>query len=406
MAGKAEIPRRNFVIGLAAGIVTAAGISSLEHFNSKRDFSLTSQEAIRKVQLFSRYKKKYPITSNPQLIGTAVNIPFTPYDEDKSLVRKVVKNMQTMGSKIARVYIPDNFEPSIGMFNKQYIDELLHFIQQAEELSGGNTTFIVSLLDTYRLLHSHKFNPIYGSATLNHPYLEGAVHNDEIAFQQQAFFTDEDKIEAFVNRSNFVINSLSPVAEHIGAWEVANEPEITFETDNKVAALSDWYGKIVPRIRDIDPNTPIISGIKNPMDIYAEQLYSLGLDHNSAHIYGGNFSSEQEGLSSYIDFIQQGVALPPVLLLESSYPKIMYGFNMPRFFHDAQLARSISDLILQNILVDEDNEEVGLPVPCYGIWQLETNAKSMDGFHFDPDHYPRTTHAMKAIQELLTEQPT
>jgi hypothetical protein len=292
------------------------------------------------------------------------------------------------------------------MYDRQYTDELATFIQQAEELADGNITFIISLLDTYRLLHSHKYNPIYGSATLNHPYLEGAESIEEIAFQQQAFFTEEDKTEAFADRSDFIINSLYPVAEHIGAWEIANEPEIPFDTEHKVDALSEWYSRVVPRIRETDPVTPIISGLKNPMDIYAEQLYSVGLDHNSAHIYGGSMSSEQEGLTSYIDFIQQGVALPPVLLLESSFPRIMYGFSMPRFFHDAQLARSISDLILNNVLIDDDNEEVGLPVPCYGIWQLQTNAKSMDGFHFDPDHYPRTTYAMKAIQELLTEQTT
>lgn len=398
--------RRKFLIGAGAGLLTATGVFFAQYINTERDFSLTSQEAIRKVRLLSRYKKRYPIAPDPKLIGTAVNIPFTPYDQDKTLVHKVVQNMQAMGTKIARVYIPDSYEPKIGMYDRQYTDELLQFIEQSQELSNGNIQFIVSLFDTYRMLHSHKFNPIYGSASLNHPYLEGAETSEEISLQQQSFFLDEHKSDAIIARANNIISSLLPVSESIAAWEIANEPEIPFESIDKVDVLTEWYAKIVPRIRNIDPDTAIVSGLKNPMDIYAEQLYPLGLDHNSAHIYGGNLSNEQKGLTQYIDYIQQGAALPPALLLESSFPRIMYGLRLPLFLHDAQLARSISDLMLQNVLVDNDNEEIGLPVPCYGIWQLETNAKSQDGFHFDPDQYPRTTNAMNAIQSLLTVEAT
>lgn len=132
-----------------------------------------------------------------------------------------------------------------------------------------------------------------------------------------------------------------------------------------------------------------------------QQIVEYGLDHNSAHIYDSN-GVEQQATAEYIQEMKTNLDLPPLLVPEIGFTRNFNALRMPKFFHDWQIAKIITDVILKNTDIDQGAKVARFPIANFGVWQLDTGNPSHDGFQFDPQRYPRMAETMNVISNILT----
>ncbi len=400
MIGNAEIPRRDFLIGLGllGASVATVGINTV--IKDLPDIHLEPGYSASKLEQLLTYERYFLNPVPDSLVGGTINIPFAPYDTDPQIARKFVADMTELETTNARTFIHDNVEGEIGFYDIYYLDQLKDFIIQTNKISPKPIQFAVNLFDTFNLLHSSKFNPIYGSIPLSHAYLRQASNPQEVKQRQQDFFTDPNTIAEFTKRIQYIMHYLEPVSEFINCWEVANEPYPEFNTNDKKGVMTEWLHNVLPAITDIDPYTPISAGTKDATDYNGEELVKDGLTLASFHIYGGNFSKEQRSLYKYTKQMQNNPNLPSPYLGEIGFPKKVFGYELSPEAYDQQLARAISDTVLNNAYIDDDNQQVTFGLSNIGIWQLLVNQKSRDGFQIDPASNPKAISAIQTAQAL------
>lgn len=405
MAHAREISRRNVTKGLAGLFLLAASGGTtavvdkflIEQFTEKPEF-------IAKLQKLQTYNRIFFNPTNERLIGPAVNIPFAAYSHNPNVPYNVAKQMNDLDSRLARVYIPQQFEKSIGNYDRSYLSKMQKFILEVTEHSkkiNPNSTigFDLVLDDAFDLLYSDK-PAVYGSRPLSHYALKGASDPRDIAKYQREFFTSKEMSDAFIRRSRYILRHLYPVKNHIAAIEIMNEPDINIQKKEKIDTLTDWYSRVVPHIRDFYPDTPTISGVKNPYLIHSAALRKYGLDNNSAHPYGST-TFEQESVIEYVHEMPNNPDLAPLLILESGVAGKVGILNLPKELHDWYMAKSYSNLVINSCSIDHATSQVIFPIGCFGAWKLDTGPESHDWFQFNSDNYPFMREVMQTVGSLL-----
>ncbi len=400
MIGNAEIPRRDFLIGLGLLGASAATVGINTVMQELPDFHLEPGYAESRLEQLLSYERVFVNPVPDSLTGGAINIPFAPYDTNPQIAHKFVADMTALEITNARTFIHDNVEGKIGFYDIYYLDQLKDFIIQTNRISPKPIQFAVNLFDTFNLLHSSKFNPIYGSIPVNHAYLRQASNPQEVKQRQKDFFTDPNTITEFKKRIQYIMHYLEPVSEFINCWEIANEPDAKFNTTDKKGVMTEWLHNVLPALTDIDPYTPISAGTKDATDYNGQELVKDGLTLASFHIYGGNFSKEQRSLYKYAKQMQTNSHLPAPYLGEMGFPKKVFGYELPPEIYDQQLARSISETVLNNAYIDDDNQQVTFGLSNIALWQLLVNQKSRDGFQVDPTSNPKAVRAIQTAQAL------
>jgi hypothetical protein len=265
-----EISRRNFLKVLGIGTATAVdlfifGIEGLNIFEKFENY-YTSLDFLDGLK-----PSPYPLPES--LRGITLNSPFL-WKRDNDYVRWVESQAEKLGAKTVRVFINDDFEPELG--RKNYNDKVLENIKRiAPQLSGAK--LIVSLFDTYSLLHQDKSNAHYPPSPLSSPYFLESTGQTK-AQKQLSIFENQNIKSCLFQRIDYCVRNLNST-EQIAAWEIANEPEL----DNR-ELFTDWFKERVDVVRKIDADRPIITGLANPSLIDENQLVGKNVV-NSFHAY-------------------------------------------------------------------------------------------------------------------------
>lgn len=399
MNRRKEFSRRDFITAL--GIGGAVATLTLQNEQVVNNFSFQNREDIHNLSELKAYNKHLINPPSKQLIKPIVNAAFAPFDPSPDNTKRVVQNTRQLGSNTLRVYMNNDFERQTGEFNMAYIDRLKIFAEDVERESGGEMGIIVCLMDCYNLLYRNIENGLYKAKPLNHHALAGLDDPTEVVKRQHDFFQKQKYVTDYINRAHLIIDGLKPVNHVIKAWEVANEPD----RQDMIAHLDEWYAKVVPHIRAKDPDTPIISGLKDPLSIDSAELVMLGLDHNSAHVYDQH---TQETVHNYVMAIENGEDLPPLLLTEWGVHQKMAGIRVPKFIHDYRYAQALREVAVNNIMVNSETNEAYFAVYGLGLWQLDysssshSEAESRDGFGIVPESYPQLTAAMQELSAVYS----
>jgi hypothetical protein len=338
------------------------------------------------------------LSSSNEICGGVTNAAFVAYDSNPEIINRLVADMHTTGSNFLRLYPHPQLEDHTGNYNLEYISQLNDCISQVYSLSNGTIKAIVCIDDLYNLLHSMKFQPFYGNAELDHHSLNHAVLPEEIKERQKEFFTNPYWTQAYGRKVEVLYNAMKPVRHMVAAWEAFNEPEIPFETADKVGALTEFYDRGLNEIRKRDSDTPVVTGLANPLAINPWDLLKYNFI-NSAHVYRGQ---EQRGLDTYIDEMMSDPNLPPVILAECGIPSTIFNRKIPVWAHDILIANTISDMFIRNTRIDRNSNTAYMGISALGVWQIKTNKKSIDGFQYDTRTHRRTVEAMREVNSFLT----
>lgn len=116
------------------------------------------------------------------------------------------------------------------------------------------------------------------------------------------------QVESVLNRKNTVNGRLYRQDTTIFAWDLANEPELTYFTNTEI---NNWEREAVAYIKKIDPDHLVTMGINAGFDFYDANgaHYSAldvpGLDFFSFHYYPNTGSKEEVCISNeYLKLIQ------------------------------------------------------------------------------------------------------
>ncbi len=396
MTAEINKSRRRFIKGIGLGIMTgaAAGLGALTLAQRK--------EGVQPVQTLSELRQRERIALNPphkELIKPIINAAYAPYFVFGEKVEDLVRRTRLLGSNTLRVYTSNSFRRRDGEFNMGVLQNLHRFIHDFQMYSEGEMGVIVCLKDYYNLLYRDIVNGLYPAKPLNDPALVGAETPEEVLQRQIDVFTKDMYINRYIEEAQLIINHLKQDDLSVTAWEVANEPD----RPDMIPYLENWYSHVAPAIREIDPDTPLISGLKNPLSVDPVQLYSYGVDHTSAHVYG---EETQKSLDLYIDnmveLLNSGIQVPSVLLTEVGVHRNFYRIPVPKSIHDIQVAHGLQKTLLDNIRYYTDSGQPILPLFGFGLWQHDYGQESHDGFHVNPDTYPHTMSTMQKINEVYS----
>lgn len=211
------------------------------------------------------------------LQGLTINSPFL-YNQDSKYIDWVKARTESVGAGNIRMFMGNLFEQSLGGYNDRVIDDIK---RTADHL--GDINLIVSLFDSYPLLHSDKPNLDYKTGELDSPYFFAS--SGETKTQKQLdFFRNPKIISAVDKRFEHTIKRLKDVGQ-ISAWEIGNEfmvPDV--EGINRKELLTGWYEERIKTVRAFDGGRPIITGLSFPWLIDEKRFVRQNIV-NSFHAY-------------------------------------------------------------------------------------------------------------------------
>lgn len=399
MLNEVDNSRRNFLklATLGAAGTLLAGTSSLLIKENIENF--TPQQSL---EALAMHDVQLIAPPPPEFIGTSINIPFAFNDKDLGMVDLIADRMEAMDINMARIMVPDAFEFHLGEYNYNYTNGLINSVRRINTRTGGKTRFNIVLADTFNIFHVNKVSPVYGSSSPDHAWMRHARTRSEIQEAYMDIFNDPSMLGYIQRRIAASVDALSPIHQFVASWEPFNELEVPFQCDDPTAVATELYANVLPVIANKTPDITIATGLADPTLVYADQLVDYGLGLNSAHLYLGKASRQQRNLKLYNGQRAKGnTSLPPAKIDEVGFTQSFLGFNLPQEQHDLRLSDYIRSVIEANMTVDEATQTVSLEIAHIGVWQLLTNKKSQDGFHFNPEQYPQTLHTLNLFKEML-----
>lgn len=402
MASKAEqIPRRT-ILKWGLGLGAAAATTSVSLFSFQIGEALESQfipeVPSSKLDYLLDYERIFVNSPESEQTGIVINAPFVAYDLRPDTPDRFKEKMNSLGTSSARIFIKDGMESEIGTYNEFYVERIKTFIEEVNNAGENEFIFRIPFIDMFRFEHSNRFNPVYGSMPLKHAYLKGAKKPEEIEARQREFYTNPLIIEGFKNRIRYIMNYLQPVSQYI-RWEVANEPAILFNTEDKKGVLTEWLSNVLPVITDLDPGKSISAGTADATDYNGAELVKAGLNLASFHTYLKN-GKDMRSMLKYTSDMILDPSLPPIYWGEMGSARKAFGIQISQNIHDWSFQTTIEDMFSLNSYVDNENNKLVLPFSNIGIWNLDLD-ENHDGFEFDPETYKRTAHTLHTIHSLL-----
>jgi hypothetical protein len=394
------IPRRTILkwgLGLGAAAATASASVYYSNIGEFVDSNFIQPESSRLDYLLD-YEKTFINPLDTEFTGAIINAPFPAYDLRPDTPERFREKMNLLNSNTARIFIKDGLEGTLGEYNDFYIERIKTFIENVNNTDENEFTFCIPFIDMFRFEHSNRFNPVYGSLPLKHGYLKGAKTPEEIERSHLEFFSDPQTIDIYKHIIQYIMNYLKPVSQYI-TWEIANEPAILFNTEDKNGALTEWLATILPVITDNDPGKLISAGTADATSYNGRELVKLGLNTASFHTYLSD-GQDMIHMQQYAAEMIQDPTLPGIFWSEMGAARKFLGIHIPRQVHDWSLEHTIVDMFFMNTHINDDEKKLILPCSNIGIWNLDLD-ENHDGFDFDPSSYPRTTHAIHTIQTLL-----
>lgn len=277
-----KITRRQFLIRTAA--LGVSGVSFLSYLGNRE---YASQFDEQHGDLSFLHPIESPSTPmSEELAGICVNSPFL-WKESPSYIHHVIESAQQLDATTIRIYVHDAFEPVLGVYNTDILNSIRLLAQQIDEVNNqtnDSLRIVVSLFDSYRMLHSDKRNADYGSIPLTSPYFVHAQGREKES-KQLSFFTDSESMHFFQVRVRTIVESLQDIPQ-ICAWELINEAEIPGSVPQEEAQslLTQWYQDQVQFLRHIDHDRPIITGLARPW-LIDEEPFKEQQVINSFHAY-------------------------------------------------------------------------------------------------------------------------
>ena len=411
--GENKLSRRQFfeylgVGALGAGaLLTTKELSRQPWFPQLSDVSLevNNQDVLNTIRTFhvETPRKVLPHGLN----GLYFNSPFiynegNPEEgvENPAWKDVVVKAKKYNGNRF-RTFISTSFEPRFRQYNMQVLTNIANFGNSIVNYSEGASEpagLAICLLDSFPMGNCMFSNAIYGSSRTYSPYNRSSTWDE-----YERFFTDEILFGHYQKRVETIIQTLKKdtktKAHHISSWIPINEalPSYVFRTGKKripeaesVGILTDWYKKAVDCIRNIDPETPIVSGVASPWFIDEEQL---DIDANSCHAYP--FGTDFDRLSQYVKNPERK---KPIDFEEVAYPLYVRNVKIPGKVADTLYANFVESLFVATSSIDYDHNTIVPEMTSFGVWHLSATHK--DGFGFD-DSLQKTTTLLQTLNNRV-----
>jgi len=328
------------------------------------------EKEIKKFENFSLLPPENP--SPAFLRGINLNAPFLWQDVDyPEKITNAFENAKEIGARNIRVFINDLFEPELGRYNF----DVLKKIKKLAQISPFPLQ--VDLFDAFSLSHFGKINLVHSSSPYPSPYLAGD------------FFNDERLRNFFLRRVETIILFFGDI-KNIVSWSVANELEPKGTKEEKREILTMWYEEIIKKIKEIDPERPIISGLADPELIDEEKLKEIGLTANTIHFYPNLFQNFQESRKI------------PLVCQEIGFPSKIAGIKIPDSLYDIFFSNFLNDSFLNFAEINEKKGLLKLKTDSFWFWRLSYEGDShQDGFEIIPQRIPRTLETIFSLRRIL-----
>lgn len=361
--------RRRFLLG--AGVLAVTSVTGIKLKDIPQTFHPISD--LDQLLGFRVLPTEFAVPS--YLAGIVPNHPFLwEHVDSPEKIQKEILKAEQMQTRLIRVFLDDRVEPSPGDYRLDMLDKLARLAEQID--------LQVDLFDAYNLLHSDRPSLFYPVHEPTSPYL-GRLGRS-LTERKQAFFTDPEMLDFFQKRIFRFVNHLKGV-KGIKVWSVGNELEAPEE------ALTLWYSKVLPVIREADPERPIISGVADPNLLDEGILQPLGLSANTIHIYpGGNLD---EIMTRYQNRHARYV---PLVCQEIGFPRL------PGYIaYDWLYSQFLNRTLLRFVEINQPDGWIRPIVTGVGPWKLTADAKDSDGHEIHPDELPRAMGRLWAWNDIV-----
>ena len=288
------------------------------------------------------------------------------YLSDEMTQAQYLDKIKTFGKRV-RLFINDEFEPQLGQYNDNITGRIARFAQKVDGVE-------IDLADFFTIGNCLTDNPVYGHNIPSSPY---NPIKDRTGYNH--VYTDPKMVGAFQKRIDHAVNRLLNVyhVDNIKAWSF-NEPAPPTNSEGR-EILTAWYQKMVDTIRQIDPKTPIFSGVAVPWFINEKAV--PGLTANTFHLYPFNSVNFQR-LSDYLHSPQ---SVLPLICQEIGFPEQVFGHHIPNELYDYLYNNFINKLINYTTVFDHENKLIKPEVLSVGVWKIDDYS---DGFNANPYSSP------------------
>lgn len=344
------------------------------------------------------------------LRGISFNVPFG-WGDGPEQVAQTVAAAQSAGAMIFRELIDDirkPFEPSLGKYNDDVIDQIRGHSKSVSEQSSKKIKTIISLIDGFYLFRSDQPNPVWvdcswppgqaamqlGKSELRSPYLRGYRPEDgSPVAAQQAIFIDEEVKDHVKARLRFLVDAFKDTSS-ICAWEIGNELSVPgLSPDRAQVILTQWYSEMIDTVREIDPERPILLGVAEPW-LVDDQLLEQPNIVNTTHNY---IDASGEKLRDLSDYLHHPKRKLPVVCQEIGMPSKFGCVGIPS---DTMLSRFLPRVIEAGMY---QNNRGGWSnhLGHFGLWQVGTH---QDGFNVSEASHPYTWAFIQRMNESMKRQ--
>jgi hypothetical protein len=327
----------------------------------------------KEIKKFENFSLLPPENPSPSFLrGINLNAPFLWQDVDyPEKIANAFKNAEKIGARNIRVFINDLFEPELGRYNFDVLEK----IKKLAQISPFPLQ--VDLFDAFSLSHFGKFNLFHSSSPSPSPYLTGD------------FFNDERLRNFFLRRVETIILFFGDI-KNIVSWSVANELEPKGTKEEKREILTRWYEEIIKKIKEIDPERPILSGLSDPQLIDEEKLRKLGLTANTIHFYPDLFQTSQPP------------GKIPLVCQEIGFPSRIAEIKIPDSLYDIFFSNFLNNSFLNFAEINEEKGLLRLKTDSFWLWRLSYEGDlHQDGFEIIPQRIPRTLETISSLKRIL-----
>lgn len=376
-----EVPRRDFLKLLGIGTAAISGGVIWEETKKVQE-----RKAASFVHELETHRIVYPQNDIPEnLRGFYVNMVYT-YLADPTTWKTYIDEAKTLHTNRARLFVGDEFEPVLGLYNFTVIDKAASFIKQLKQEGMGVE---IDIFDCFTLGNGALHNGVSSPSFRFSPY---NTSRNQAGYRE--FFTDPILISIYKRRLKTLIRSLHERdISDVSSWSVANEPDPRLIGTEGKTILTDWYKQVTPVIRKEVGYSSILSGVARPSDIFYNSI--LGLTGNTSHVYT---DQDLQDLSLHLSQTND-----PVVIQEFGVTNRIFGISKKILgLYDYLDLRFTADMLAVTMKKKENfnirEREILARVSSFGGWKI---ASHDDDFSFmDQDMSAEKRKLLLSLEKL------